>query len=120
MKRIVLLVLMLACLVSMAGCNYSREYLEDISVALQDSSEKIIIKEWRFLLGSGAEIYFQKGSDDPVLLGETTGGDDGFCPFNEGVYKITQNERSICISWGFYPNDDPSAWKEKSFALPNP
>ena len=39
---------------------------------------EIIIKEWSFLLGSGTEVYYQKGDAEPILLGKTLGGDDGF------------------------------------------
>lgn len=122
MNRIIALLclafLMLTCL---CGCNtFDREYIEDIVYELQDGAGVIIIKEWRFLLGSGAEVYYREGEKKAVLLGKTTGADDGFCPFEAGMYEITPNERSICVSWCFDPsNNDRSCWRSKSFDLPN-
>lgn len=111
------LVVLFLCLV---GCNSTeREYYEDIVIDLQDSVEKIIIKEWRYLQGSGAEVYYQNDDADPVLLGKTTGGDNGFCPFKEGLYEITQDGRSVTVKWCFNPSDkDKSNWRNKTFELP--
>lgn len=106
-------------IVGLTGCaSDEREFLEDVVVTLEDSSEKIIIKEWRFLLGSGAEVYYQKDSSEPVLLGKTTGGDDGFCPFNEGLYELTQDGNSVTIKWSFNPSDSKDKWRSKTFNLP--
>ncbi len=109
-------ILGLACL---CGCSaFEREYHDDLVYELEDG-ESVIIKEWSFLLGSGAEIYFQKGDEEPVLLGKTTGGDDGFCSFKEGLYEITQDGNTISVSWCFNPsNNDPSQWRSESFDLP--
>lgn len=95
-----------------------REYNEDIVLPLQDPSEKIIIKEWSFLMGSGAEIYYQKDCGNLILLGKTTGGDDGFCPFNEGLYEILEEDRAVTVKWCFRPSDNKADWPSKTFRLP--
>lgn len=119
MKRTILLVLAAWALV-LAGCNSTnREYYDDIHITLQDSTKKIIIKEWHCLQGSGAEVYFQEDDANPVILGKTTGGDDGFCPFKEGLYEITQDGSSVTIKWCFNPSDkDKANWRSKMFELP--
>lgn len=110
------LLLITACA---CACGTSeREYNEDIVYELDDGSS-IIIKEWSYLLGSGAEIYFKKGNEKPVLIGNTTGGDDGFRPFEAGLFEITQDENALHISWCFAPSDnDKSKWRSKTFELP--
>ena len=120
-KFIMLLCLIFFVLTCLCGCGQSeREYNVDIVYQLQDGTGVIIIKEWSFLLGSGAEIYFKQGDEKPVLIGKTTGADDGFCPFEEGLYEITQDENSICVSWCFDPsNDERSCWRSESFELPH-
>lgn len=102
------------------GCEtFEREYNDDIVYELQNGSDVIIIKEWSFLLGSGAEIYFKKGDEKPVLLGQTSGGDDGFCPFEAGLYEIRQDGNSICVSWCIDSSDnDRSHWHSENFDLP--
>lgn len=116
------LIAVLGCLVVLlvfGGCNSGREYYDDIHITLQDLSERIIIREWSFLLGSGAEVYFQKNGTDPVLLGKTTGGDDGFCPFKEGLYEVSQDGNSVTVKWCFDPSDnDKINWRSKTFELP--
>lgn len=120
MQKIVSLALVLIFLLGLSGCNeIEREYYPDIVVALQDQSESVIIKEWSYLQGSGAEVYYQNDDADLVLLGKTTGGDDGFCPFKEGLYEITQDSRSVTVKWCFNPSDkDISNWRSKTFELP--
>lgn len=108
-------------LLSFGGCASEREYYDDIHITLQDSSERITIKEWSYLLGSGAEVYYQKNDAEPVLLGKTTGGDDGFCPFKEGLYELSQDGNTVTVKWCFNPsNKDKSSWKHETFELPTP
>lgn len=116
------LIAVLGCLViflAFCGCESEREYYNDIYITLQDASEKLIIKEWSFLQGSGFEVYYQRSNDDPILLGKSIGGDDGFCPFKEGLYEITQDNRSVTVKWCFDPSDkDMSNWRSETFELP--
>ncbi len=119
MKRFILLVTALLFAIGAVGCNTTgREYHEDIVITLQESSDKLIIKEWCYLLGSGAEVYYQKDNTEPVLLGKTTGGDDGFCPFKEGLYEIKQDGNILTVAWCFNPADnDKTNWRSETFDL---
>lgn len=112
---------MFGCLIivlSVCGCSSEseREYYDDIIVPLQDSTETLIINEWSYLMGSGIEVYYQKGDADPILLGTAPAGDDGFCPFKEGLYEIKQTDNSVTIKWCFNPSS--SNWKTQTFELP--
>ena len=116
-KRIIALIAVVTCLIIIlivGACDSGREYYDDIHITLQDSSEEIIIKEWSYLLGSGAEVYYKKGGK-LILLGETTGGDDGFCPFKEGLYEVIQNDNSVTVKWCFRTVGD---WRSETFELP--
>ena len=115
-----LILLLIAVLCFSCGCEkFSREYKEDIIFALEGEDETLIIKEWSFLLGSGAELYYQKSGEQPILIGRTTGGDNGYCPFADGQYEITQDANSICVSWCFRPsNYNNAVWHTETFLLP--
>lgn len=98
-----------------AGCSTSgREYQEDLILEL-GAEEKLIIKEWSFLLGSGADVYYQRGSQKPVLLGKTGGADDGACPFSLGQYEITRDGNAVTVKWRF----DADVWRSETFLLPD-
>ena len=62
LKKIILIILatvMLGCFCS-CGLGSNREYYDDIVITLQDREGVLVIKEWSFLLGSGAkncEVY---------------------------------------------------------------
>lgn len=115
MSKKLIVPLLLAVLILLPGCNYDdREFLPDITVPIEYSSAEIVIKEWRYLLGSGAEIYYQSGGEQ-VLLGTTTGGDDGYCPFSAGKYTIALEDNALLIRWHF----GGDVWKETQFSLPD-
>lgn len=118
-KSIALFVSLIFSVACFVGCTSSqRDYHDDIVVTLENTNDRIIIKEWQYLLGSGAEIYYQKESDTPVLLGKTSGGDDGFCPFNEGLYEINKDGDTVTVKWCFDPSDnDKSNWRSKTFEI---
>lgn len=100
------------------GCDFKREYYDDIHIQLETHQAEIIIKEWSFLLGSGAEVYY-KDDDKEILLGKLLGGDDGFCPFKEGLYQLTQDDGTVTIKWCFNPSDkDQTNWRSETFDLP--
>ena len=112
MRKIVLL--LLTALLLLTGCGtVAREYREDLVFQLSEQ-ERLIIKEWSFLMGSGAEIYYQQSEQELVLLGQTSGGDDGACPFSEDAYEITRNGNSVTIKWRFRAE----IWRSKIFELP--
>ena len=105
----------LGLLITMLNWSHnSREYQEDIIVKLSDSNSAILIKEWTFLLESGAEIYFLQ-DEKKIFLGETGSGDDGICSFQNGNYEILQNkDQSITVRWQL----NKKIWNEKTFLLP--
>ena len=105
---------LLAVLILFSGCStLEREYQEDLIVEL-GADEKLIIKEWSFLLGSGAELYYQREDRNPIFLGQTGGGDDGACPCSVGAYEITRDGNSVTIKWRF----DADIWHSETFVLP--
>ena len=107
--------IVLLTVLALSGCkSKGREYLADISVTPEGSSAQIIIKEWRFLLGSGAEIYYKQGTE-LTLLGKTSGGDDGYCPFSEGNYTVAIEDNQLLVRWHFRED----IWKESRFSLPD-
>lgn len=108
LKRIILIILstvIFGCFCS-CGLGSNREYFDDIVIELQNREGVLIIKEWEFLHGSGAEIYYRYKGQKPILLGKTVGGDDGYCPFKNGNYEITQNADSIVISLSGFDLDE--------------
>ncbi|MBO5648551.1 MAG: hypothetical protein J6S76_01395 [Clostridia bacterium] len=107
------IVLMLFCAAACVGTG--RDYHDDLVVALSDTEHILIIKEWSFLLGSGADIYYQIRDARPILLGTTTGGDDGACPFSLGQYEVIHDGSTVTLRWRFSGN----IWREKEFILPN-
>lgn len=100
------------------GCGSGRDYYEDINIQLEERDAELIIREWTFLLGSGAEIYY-KTDDDEVLLGQLSGGDDGFCPFKEGLYSVSVDEGELTIEWSKFPNGEKISWEKETFTLPD-
>lgn len=102
----------------LGGCGSEREYFADIRIPLETDKEEIIIKEWAFLLGSGAEIYYSDG-DKEVLMGKLSGADDGFCPFKEGLYEVTVEDDKVIIKWSKNGSDDSNVWHEDVFELPS-
>ena len=113
----IIVCLLLAALMLLPGCGNSREYLEDITVQLEETDSQIVIKEWRWLMGSGAEIYaLQDGELN--LLGITTGGDDGYCPFEAGTYTLKAEDDELVIRWAFRGSEPEEKWRESRFSLP--
>lgn len=99
------------------NCMLEREYYDDIHIQLETHQAEIIIKEWSFLFGSGAEVYY-KNDDKEILLGKFLGGDDGFCPFKKGLYSVEVDDNKLIIKWGRYLNDNETNWNKEIFDLP--
>lgn len=119
-KRNVSIVLVSCLIISFifVGCAPKREYHEAIHIPLETHQAEIIIKEWSYLLGSGAEVYYKDGNKE-ILLGNLLGGDDGFCPFKEGLYSVAVDDNELTIQWCKFPNSERENWEEKTFALPS-
>lgn len=114
-------IILVSCLILsliFAGCASQREYHEDIHIPLETRQAEIIIKEWSYLLGSGAEVYY-KDDNKEILLGNLLGGDDGFCPFKKGLYSVAVDGNELTIQWCRFPNGEKETWEEKTFELPS-
>ncbi len=119
MKKTVLI--LCAAVLLLCSCTpgaSGRDYREDINVPLKNGYT-LIIREWSYTVGSGAEIYLSQKDGKTVFLGRTTGGDDGYCPFADGNYEIVEKDGCIVISWGFRASDNASDRKTKTFEIPN-
>ena len=118
-EKLTVIILFLAVLLLLSSCAHTvgeKEYLDDLYIDIPDTQYQLLIKEWRYLLGSGAEVYFVPSSgEQPQFLGNLTGGDDGFCPFQNGKYHMSYTEGVVCLSWSSDGSDVYS--KNKSFAL---
>ena len=116
--NVCLLLLLALALVSCQNPLGDREYMEDLYIEIPDSANKLLIREWTYLLGSGAEVYWVSSDEEKtVLLGKLTGGDDGYCPFNDGKYNVSFAGDRVTFSWSFNGSDTYS--KTESFTLPN-
>ena len=107
------------CLLS-ACCSGCRLFYETkITIEIPDSEDVIIIKEWAFLLGSGAEIYYKKPYRFATEIGTTSGADNGYCPFKNGEYSYAIHEDSIYIRWRTSWRQNTQNWKSKTFEFPD-
>ena len=114
-KRMILLGVLACVIIGMfCGCSSSREYKDDIVVELTDREGTLVIREWSFLQGSGAEVYYDYGWRS-IRLGQTSGADDGYCPFEAGQYRVVQKDDAVELSWRF---NGAGVWRSKSFDLP--
>ncbi len=129
-NKIILTVLVILCLSTvLISCGHikekindafwgdlGREYLEDLYVDVPDTEYRLLIKEWSWLLGSGEEVYLIRSENaKPELLGSLTGGDDGYCPFANGDYRITYADGTITISWPLIGGGEYT--REESFKI---
>lgn len=122
---IILSVLLLICVSYFAVVYGSmiffmrKAYGDDIIVNVPDTEDVIIIREWNFMLGSGAEIYYKKPDLPEIEIGTTTGGDDGYCPFNDGQYSYVIHKDSIYIRWRISFSNNTTNWRAKTFEFPD-
>ena len=105
-------------LLTFSGCSL-RYYRPDICIPLEDRLGEIVIREWSFLLGSGAEIYYRVGFIE-LELGQLIGGDDGYCPFEAGRYAVYMDGNQVTIKWDQFTSysDDEKYWDTKTFEIP--
>lgn len=121
------LTVVVSCLIMLflfSGCDskkdafWDRTYLDDIRIPLETRDAEIIIREWHWLMGSGEEVYY-KCDGEEILLGTLTGGDNGFCPFNEGLYAVTVDGNELIIEWPVRSNTERDSWYKEVFELPS-
>lgn len=116
--RIVACIVTISIFPLLGACaNSERDYHEDVCVQLSDRNAEIVIREWEFLLGSGAEIYYRQNGKT-TLLGQISARDGTYCPFQDGKYSIAVDGNTLLIKWAFRYSDPENEWREESFALP--
>lgn len=118
-RRAFMLILSAVILISLVGCSDNgRDYREDICISLEGREGELVIREWSFLMGSGAEIYYRQDGE-MTLLGKTNGGDDGYCPFADGKYSVFVDGETVLIKWVFLSDNGVEIWRKETFTLPS-
>ncbi len=118
MKKYICFSLFLILCLLLIGCQtMDREYLPDLTIDMETRDAQLVIREWSFLLGSGAEVYYRENGKY-LHLGNCTGADDGYTPFAGGLYEIIEYSNAIHIRWFFTSGQDGQIWHEKTFSLP--
>lgn len=84
-------------------------------IELTQNDGVVVIKEWAFLTGSGAEIYYETDGD-LVLLGSTI-GNDGYLAFEDGKYTVTEGNGEVTLSWFYSKVSGKEEWKSETFKL---
>ena len=115
------LIAIVSCLIivfTFSGCDSGRDYLDDLCIPLETHEGEIIIREWTFFLGSGAEIYYKVDGKE-IMLGQLPGGDDGFCPFKAGLYSVTVDGNKFTIQWDDKPGGEYIPNHTETFELPS-
>ena len=124
-KRIALLtlvVLLLALVLLAFGAARAdwREWQEDLYLDIPQRQAQLIVREWGFLLGSGAELYYQEEGRPRVRLdGNLPGGDDGYQPFSRGEYQVEFTPDGCVLRWfvGITTGTD-EGWMERAYTFP--
>ncbi len=97
-----------------------RDFKDDLITAIPDSEDCIVVREWSFLLGSGAEIYYRYSNGKEVRIGNAGGGDDGYLPFARETYKVQFQSDSVTFDWcwQYYRENDSKYWKSTTLQFP--
>ena len=82
---------------------------------MESRDAEIVLREWSWLSGSGAEVYYKEDGKE-IKLGQTTGGDNGYCPIKNGMYRLSEDGDTVTIEWLFRASGD--LWQSKTFDLP--
>lgn len=93
---------------------FAKDYKNPLCVEISDIDKTVVVEEWQWLLGSGADIYIKDGWRK-MYLGDAGGGDDGYCPFEDGKYEISYQEKDNTITVRWFNSFD---WEERVFELP--
>lgn len=96
-----------------------REYFPEISLPVEDGGE-FVIKEWEYLSKCGVEFYYSKDGK-MTKLGQTNGSNqEGFYPFNEGLYTVGFENGTVVVKWCYnrQNKNDHSLWERQSYELP--
>ena len=114
------ILLFIIVLIGLKSFENNRVYKDDITVQIPNSEKLLVIKEWTFMLGSGADIYIVDNGNE-YMLGSTGGGDDGYCPFENGEYDIINNGNgTVTVKYFFGQSSEETGepiWKENTFDI---
>lgn len=94
-----------------------KDYYDDIRIPAEEYGGEIVIKEWSYLLGSGADVYFKRDGGKEVLLGKLSGGDNGYCPFRDGKYTANIDNGVLTLEWCKFSDNKDKPWEKTSFEL---
>lgn len=95
--------------------SFAKDYKDDLRIELAQNDGIIIVKEWSFLTGSGAEIYYEK--DGEVVCLGSTDGNDGYLAFDDGKYTVTEGDGEVTLSWFYSKVSGKEDWRSKTFKL---
>lgn len=115
---VTIILLIFAAMVIIDACSPKRDYYDDIRIPAEEYGGEIVIKEWSYLLGSGADVYFKRDGGKEVLLGKLSGGDNGYCPFRDGKYTANIENGVLTLEWCKFSDNNDKPWEKKSFELP--
>lgn len=123
---IVIAIILVACLILGVGIYIfigskilSRDYEPDLVIASPDGQYELVIREWSYTVGGGAEIYLRKPGQDKwynswrkAEIGSTSA--QTLC-FTQGYYSVEWNEDNVTVYYyrGYAIEDvnDRSTWR---------
>ncbi|MBO5402259.1 MAG: hypothetical protein J6A85_03695 [Clostridia bacterium] len=94
----------------------SRDYRPDIVIENPNGEGTLIIEEWLWGFGAGAEIYYKEDGflKQKKKIGGTS-ADETCTPFSDGRYTVTWGEDTVTLE---YDNGLAKEWVSKTFELP--
>ena len=109
-----IVIILLSALISFFRGDARETYID-----IPNTEYQLLIREEQFLFSSHGTVYFVENSwwKRDKKLGETRGGDDGYCPFANGDYEITYEDGVVYVSYdSTFKKDEYS--NHDSFELP--
>jgi len=126
-SKIILIIctIIVLCLILAFGRYYylvslvlSRRYEPDIIISSPDGRYDLVVREWSYGMGGGAEIYIRKRGQDNSWKEQRIGStktDDGYNSFARGNYYVEWESDKVTIY--YYTNfqiektSDRSTWR---------
>jgi len=112
---VVVAALTVAGVLFVLNSSFAKDYKDDLRIELAQNDGVIIVKEWSFLTGSGAEIYYEK--DGEVVCLGSTDGNDGYLAFDDGKFTFTEGDGEVTLSWFYSKVSGKEDWRSKTFKL---
>ena len=123
---IVIAIILVACLILGVGIYIfigrlilKRDYEPDLVVPSPDGKYELVIREWTYTVGGGAEIYLRKPGQDKwsnswrkTGIGSTNS--ETLC-FAQGHYSVEWDNDNVtiyyCKGYAIEDMNDPSTWR---------